>query len=281
PAPARASAPAPYRLSPILAVAGVLAVLAGVLPVIGLYQTYAPDFRLLSYHTSVEETLIRGVASLAAGLCLLVPRTSARIGTGLALGSVATLPSDIATFHVSLQIVTKLGTDAWIIVISIVLSVVATGLVGWYLARSRELRIDMRSLAGQPWLVKLVVLLGVVGAVAYSVEMAGRHYVNGLGPSYLSSGVHFLLFWVAIMALVIPVVAVTVRPRSFGVGLLAGWIVAGLAAVVFLTGLWTSVLGYTLIALAVLLVPLARTRTAASPPAPGGEQPGAPTPAAG
>jgi hypothetical protein len=240
-------------------VAGVLNILVAVLPVIGLYQTYAPDFRLLSYPTNVAQTLIGAAASLAAGVFLLVPRTSRRLGTGLALGSAATLPSDVATFKISMQIVDSPGPDAWIIIVTLVLAVVATALVGVYLARSREIRTDVRSLVARPSVAWLVVLLGVTGAVAYSAQIAGRNYLNGLGDAYLNPGTLAPVFWIAIVALVIPVVAAMARPRSFSVGLLAGWICAGLADLIFLTGLRTSVLGYTLIAMAALLIPLART----------------------
>jgi hypothetical protein len=256
---AATGAPATYGLSRLLAVAGVLNILIAVLPVIGLYQTYAPDFRLLSYPTNVAQTLIGAVASLAAGVFLLVPRTSRRLGTGLALGSAATLPSDAGTFKISMQIVESPGPDAWIIIVTLVLVLVATGLVSVYLARSREIRLDIRSLAARPSVAWLLVLLGATGAVAYLVQIAGRHYLNGLGDAPLNPGQLAPVFWLAIMALVIPVVAATARQRSFSVGLLAGWICAGLAELIFLTGLRSSVLGYTLIALAVLLIPLAGT----------------------
>ena len=61
------------------------------------------------------------------------------------------------------------------------------------------------------------------------------------------------------MALVLPVIAATALSRQFGVALLAGWIGCGASIIAFVTAFETStVFGYTLIALALLIIPLAR-----------------------
>jgi uncharacterized membrane protein len=267
PAPAAAGPAASPGLPGLLAAAGVLNLLVAVLPVIALYQTFAPDYRLLSYPTSIEQTLLSGAGALAAGLCLLVPRTSRRIGTGLALGSAATLPADVVSLNVSLHISGPPGPGGWLIIVTLAILLVAACLVGLYLARTREIRIDARSLAAGPSVAWLVVLLGLAGGVAYFAQIAGRHDIVGLGDLYITNQLVVPLIWITIMALLIPIIAAMARPRSFGVALLAGWIFPGLSEVAFLTGFRTSVFGYTLIALAVLLVPLARTAPPASGPA--------------
>ena len=264
--PAAASAAGRPRRSPgpswLLVCAGALTLVIAVLTVASLYLTFAPDYRLLSYSTNIEQTLLNGALSLAAGICLLVPRTSRRIGTGLGLGAAATLPADAASIRLSLKISSPPGPGAWLVIVALILALVSVVLIAVHLARTREIRVEPRSLASGPaaW---LIVLLGATGAIAYLAQLAGRHDIVGFGQVYVNHELLAGLIWVTLMALVIPFLAVAARPRSFGVALAAGWVGAGLAEVIFLTGLKTSVFGYTLIAIAVLLVPLARTAPAA------------------
>jgi hypothetical protein len=59
------------------------------------------------------------------------------------------------------------------------------------------------------------------------------------------------------MALVIPAAAALAFPRQFGIALLAGWICDGAATAAFYTGLPGGVFGFTLFALAILIIPFA------------------------
>jgi hypothetical protein len=201
--------------------------------------------------------------SLAAGVCLLLPRTSRRIGTALGLGAAATLPADVASIRLSLKISSPPGPGAWLVSVAVVLVLITAVMIAVFLARSREVRIEPRSLAAGPVAAWLILLLGAAGAVAFLAQLAGRHDIVGFGDVYVNNQLLVGLIWLTLMALAIPFIAVTARPRSFGIALAAGWVGAGLAEVIFLTGLKSSVFGYTLIVIAVLLVPLARS----APPA--------------
>jgi uncharacterized membrane protein len=261
-----AAPPARPRQSPgpswLLVSAGVLSLAVAVLTVTSLYVTFAPDYRLLSYSTSVEQTLVSSAISVAAGICLLVPWTSRRIGSGLGLGSAATLPADAAAIRLSLKISSPPGPGAWLVIVALILVLAAVALIAVHLARTREIRVELRYLIVGPALAWLIILLGAAGAAAYAADLAGRHDFVGFGSVYVTNDLIIALVWITLMALVIPFLAVTARPRSFGVALAAGWVGAGLAEVIFLTGLRTSVFAYTLLAITVLLVPLARTTPA-------------------
>jgi hypothetical protein len=246
----------------LLVAAGVLTLVLSVLIVVALYVTFAPDYRLLSYSTSIEQTLLNSATGVAAAIVLLVPRTSRTIGAGLALGSAVTLPADVASMRFSLQISHPPGPGAWLIIVALILQLVAACLIAVHLARTRKIRVEPRSLPSAPVAARLIVLLGVAGGVAYLAQLAGRHDIVGFGSAYVTNQLIVTLVWLTIMALVIPFLAATARPRSFGIALAAGWVCAGLAEVIFLTGLQTSVFGYTLLAIAVLLVPLARAAPA-------------------
>jgi Caspase domain len=268
PVSAAARPPAASRPSGLLITAGLLTLVLSVLTVVALFPTFASGYRLLSYSVNIEQTLINAAVGVAAAVALLVPATSRRIGTGLALGSAATLPADVNTIIYSLHISPPAHLGAELIIVALILVFVSVCLIVVHLARTRDVRIEPRSLAAGPAVAWLVVLLGVAGGVAYLTQLTGRHDYAGFGSVYVNNELVISLIWIALMAVAIPFLAVVARPRSFGVALAAGWVGAGLAEMVFLTGLKTSVLGYTLIAIALLLIPLARTAPpAARPPA--------------
>ena len=102
-------------------------------------------------------------------------------------------------------------------------------------------------------------ILGVVGAVALFLQVEGGHAIPGrVYQGFVLSHDLVPLIWVAAMALVVPAAAAAALPRQFGAALLAGWICSGVALVVFLIGLPGGVFGFTLLAFAVLIIPLAR-----------------------
>ena len=272
--PARAAAGPPARVPAgprrpapdvRLRVAGVLAVTEAVLLAIVPFLTFtnASSYRLIDYAANREQLFIDAAVVLAAGIGLLVPRTSALVGTGLILGAAIVVPSDVAVVfavqHVQGSI--QLGPGSWLVLIAQALAVVAAVLAVLSLVRGRVVRVEPRSLIrrGRGQLAAgLVVLLGLAGAVAYAVQVGRAHQVPGLSVD-ISHQLMIPLIWTTTAAVLVSVTAGSARPRAFGTALAAGWIGAGLGEVAFLTGFATSVFGFTLVALALALIPFART----------------------
>jgi hypothetical protein len=113
----------------------------------------------------------------------------------------------------------------------------------------------------------VIVLLGVAGAVALFFE--SQQFVAARNQDFVPAEDMLPLIWTSTMALVLPAIAATARPRSFGVALLGGWIGCGVNVVAFNTGFETSsVFGYTLLALLAMIIPFARTAAPPSQAAP-------------
>jgi hypothetical protein len=125
------------------------------------------------------------------------------------------------------------------------------------LARAGDVRLAFRLPEGA--IAWLVTLLGVAGAVALFLQVEGAHAIPGRdGAGFVPSQDLAPLIWAAAMALVIPAAAAAALPRQFGVALLAGWIVDGASVVAFYLGFPGGVFGFTLLALAVLIIPFAQ-----------------------
>jgi hypothetical protein len=246
-------------------VAGVLAVIEAIVLARVPFEpfTRASDYRLISYAANSEQLFIDAAVVLAAGVCLLIPRLSRLVGTGLILGATAVLPSDIALV-IAVQRVEQPaapGPGGWLVLSAQVLGLTAAILAGLALWRGRAVRFEPRALADprrRQLAAWLVVLLGVAGAIAYVIQVARASYVPGLSP-YITSQLTVPLIWLTFVAVAIPLAAAAARPRVFGTALAGGWIGAGLGEAAFLTGFTTSVFSYTLVALALVLIPFGRS----------------------
>ena len=98
-------------------------------------------------------------------------------------------------------------------------------------------------------------------AVSYALrglQVSAETEVPGQGSTSAGQQLIIPLAWTTLMALVIPALAAAARPRPFGAALVGGWIIGIFAEVAFVTPFPVSVFGYTLIALAVSLVPFVR-----------------------
>jgi hypothetical protein len=264
PGPAPAARPEP-RADRRLLVAGLLAVTAAILVAIVPFVTFtsASSYRLIYYGANSGHLFIDAAVLLAAGICLLVPRTSALVGTGLILGAAAVVPSDVAFVFGILNTYSplQLGPGSWLVFIAQALAAVAAVLAGLSLVRGRVVRLEPRSLIRRgraPLAAGLVLLLGLAGAVAYVVQVGHAQHVPGLSAD-ISHQLMIPLIWTTLAAVAVSLIAASARPRAFGTALAGGWICAGLGEVVILTGFETSVFGYTLVALALALIPFART----------------------
>jgi Caspase domain len=250
---------------PRLRVAGVLAVAQAILLAVVPLVTFtdASSYRLIDYAANRQQLFIDAAVVLAAGVCLLVPRTSALAGTGLLLGAAAVVPSDVAIVFGVLRVndPIQLGPGSWLVLIAEALAIVAAVLAGLSLGRSRVVRLEPRSPLGRgrgQLAAGLVAALGLAGAVTYAIQVGRAHQVPGLAVS-VSGQLVIPLIWTTIVAVAIPLIAAAARPRTFGTALAGGWICAGLGEASFLTGFTTSVFAYILVALALALIPFART----------------------
>jgi hypothetical protein len=246
-----------------LAVAGLLAVAEAVMLfwVLFVYLYTDSSFRLISSAANAGQQLIDVAVLLAAGVCLLIPRTRGLIGTGLFLGTAAVVPSDVAIIRLASEHEPFTVASAVLLVGSEVAAVAAAVLAGFALWRAGTVRIQPRSLVGRgraragAW---LVIAVGLTGAVAFAIQLGGADQVPGVNADITTGGVAVPLIWLTAMAVVVPVIAAAARPRPFGTALLGGWICAALGEASFLIGT-NSVFGYTLIAMAIALVPFAWT----------------------
>jgi uncharacterized membrane protein len=249
-----------------LRAAGMLAVAEAILLAAIPWVPFAgtSPYRLISYAANSQQILIDAAVSLAAGVCLLVPRTSRLVGTGLILGAVAVVPSDIFLVLAVLLASGHPGPGVELVFASEALGVIAAVLAGWSLWRGRAIRVEPRSVIGRrpgqagAW---LVIGLGAVGAVAYLVQVGSAESVPGLAGD-VSHQLMVPLIWITLVAVVIPAIAAAARPRQFGAALIGGWVCVALGEVSFLTGFRNSVLGYTLVLLAIALIPFLRTAPA-------------------
>ena len=106
-------------------------------------------------------------------------------------------------------------------------------------------------------------VLGLAGAVAFLVQVSAETEVPGQGSTSVGHQLIIPLAWTTLTALAIPALAAAARTRAFGAALVGGWIIGIFAEIAFVTPFPVSVLGYTLIALALALIPFVR----AAPPA--------------
>ncbi|HEY2287552.1 MAG TPA: hypothetical protein VGH88_17570, partial [Streptosporangiaceae bacterium] len=260
--PGGGASPSGRIAHPLLLSTGVLALIEAGLLVASIFPVYAPSFRLLSYPVDVASLFINAAVLLAAGICLLIPQTSRLVGTGLLIGGTVTTPTDLqGTLAAVGRSGGGPGPGAELIIVACILGLVTIVLAVVSLWRGRDVRFVRPALAagrGQAaaW---VVTALGVAGAVAYAIQVASEHYLPGDQSNYLNGGITIPLLWITLLALALPAIAVVARPRSFGVALAGGWVGIGLSTAVFDTALAASVFAYTLIAMAIALIPLART----------------------
>jgi hypothetical protein len=245
-----------------LLVAGGLAMAGAVLTVVGLFPVYRGTFRLTDLPANTWFILIVAALGLSAGVCIFVPRTRRLIGPGLLLGAVATSPNTV--WYAIILPEQRYGTPGpglWLELLGGGILVLAACLAGLALARMGEVRIVPRPPQGAlPW---LVVLLGVVGAVAFFFEVPVQDIIPGRGKAFeLGEDLVPLSIWTTAMALLVPACAAVAVPRQFGVALLAGWIGCGAAVVAYTYEVAPGVFGFTLLALLVVIVPFARTAPA-------------------
>jgi hypothetical protein len=248
------------RSDGLLLAAGGLAVVGAVLTIVALFPTFAGQggdiFRLIDVSANTTEVIIRASVALGAGVCIFVPRTRRLIGPALLLGGVATAPTWVVYDLIVRHFYPPMGLGMWLHLVGMAVWVLACCLALLSLARAGDVRLAFRLPEGA--IAWLVTLLGVAGAVALFLQVEGAHAIPGRNAGFVPSQDLAPLIWAAAMALVIPAAAAAALPRQFGVALLAGWIVDGASVVAFYLGFPGGVFGFTLLALAVLIIPFAQ-----------------------
>ena len=245
------------RIEGSLLAAGGLAVVGAVLTIASLFPTFTGTSRLSSQSANTTEITIRAFVALAAGVCIFVPHTRRLIGPALLLGGVATAPTWALYDLIGWNAYPPVGVGAWLHLLGMAVWLLACCLALLSLAQARDVRVALRLPEGA--IAWLVTLLGAAGAVALFLQVKSADTIPGqYGQGFVLSQDLAPLIWAAAMAIVIPAVAVAALPRQFGVALLAGWIIDGASMVAFYIGFPGGVFGFTLLALAVLIIPFAR-----------------------
>ena len=210
--------------------AGVLAITAAILALAGLSVTYqtvsggTSSFRLADYSWNMWYVILGAGVDLVAGACLVIPRTKRFVGPGILLGNVAVSSGGLAFLIVSVLADSGYGSGYWLEFAASLAEVAAACLVGIAVARTAEIRWSRWPRpAGLTW---IIVLIGTAAAVA--LVFHARNLSAAALDIYLTTAV-----WTAVMALVVPVCATAARPRIFAVALLAGWLAADVAFLLY------------------------------------------------
>jgi hypothetical protein len=202
------------------------------------------------------QNVLEAVAAGVAGCGLLVNRTRNLIGPGFLFGAIATAPSggvyDVLVGHHYES--AGIGPGLPINFVACIILTAAGGMVWRAVAKQRLVHLERR--AGiLPW---LVVFVGLASAVLLISQVLNQDAIAGTGIAVIGTDL-FALYWTAVMALVLPTVAVFVAPPTFGVALLAGWLTTGIAEALFYASAPKSYFLLTLIAMLAVTIAYAVT----------------------
>jgi outer membrane biosynthesis protein TonB len=246
-------------------VAGGLAIVGAVLAFLAMFPAYLGGTSLTSLPANVLSVAIEAGVAFVGGLCVFVPAVGRLAGPGFLLGAVATGPT-APIYDIILLKGDRYGSPGpgiWLDLSGGLVLMAAAIVAVVVLVRGHEVRFVR---PGRDPLPYLVMLVGVAGAIALLVQVRGDQVIAGRDQTYVADEDLPPMIWIALVAVLIPVVAATVAPRRFGVALLAGWICCAANVVAFTVGFGRSVFGYTLVALLVVTVLLGvRGRTTGQP----------------
>jgi hypothetical protein len=262
--PVKTVAAAPARLDPesrlggdgLLIAAGFVAIVGAVVLFISVFLPFLGGSPLSVKSANTWQNVLEAVAAGVAGCFLLLHRTRNLIGPGFLFGAIATAPSG-AVYDV---LVGKHYESAGIgpglpINFAGCLVLTAAGGMVWYAVTKQRLVRAERRAGILPW---LVVFVGLASAVLLVSQVLNQEAIAGTGTAVIGSDL-FALYWTAVMALVLPTVAVFVTPSAFGVALLAGWLTTGIAEALFYASAPKSYFLLTLIAMLAVTIAYAVT----------------------
>jgi caspase domain-containing protein len=246
------------RADGLLIAAGLVAIVGAVVLLISVFPTFLYGSPLSASFANTWQNVLEAVAAGVAGCFLLVHRTRSVIGPGFLFGAIATAPSGgvydvlVGKHYDSLSV--SIGPGLPINFVACIILTVAGGMVWRTVAKRRLVHVGRR--AGiLPW---LVVFVGLASAVLLVGQVLNQDAIAGTGNSAMPTDL-FALYWTAVMALVLPTVAVFVAPPTFGVALLAGWLMTGIAEALFYASAPKSYFLLTLIAMLAVTIAYAAT----------------------
>jgi hypothetical protein len=237
-------------------VAGGLAIIGAVLAFLAMFPAYLGGTALTSLPANVLSVAIEVAVAFIGGLCVFVPAVGRLVGPGFLLGAVAAGPT-APIYDIILLKGDRYGSPGpgiWLDLSGGLFMLAAAVVAVVTLARRHEVRLVRPGWDPPPYLAMLVMLVGAAGAIALLAQIRGDQVIAGRNQTYVADEDLPPLIWIALVAVLIPVVAATVAPRRFGVALLAGWICCAANVVAFTVGFGSSVFGYTLVALLVVTV---------------------------
>jgi hypothetical protein len=242
----------------LLIAAGFVAIVGAVVLLISVFPPFLYGSPLSARFANTWQNVLEAVAAGVAGCFLLVHRTRSVIGPGFLFGAIATAPSggvyDVLVGKHYEGLGVSIGPGLPINFVACIILTVSGGMVWRVIAKQRLVHVERR--AGiLPW---LVVFVGLASAVLLVGQVLNQDAIAGTGNSAIDTDL-FALYWTAVMALVLPTVAVFVAPPRFGVALLAGWLTTGIAEALFYASAPKSYFLLTLIALLAVTIAYAAT----------------------
>ena len=244
----------------LLVAAGIIAVVGAIILFISIFPAFLGGYALTARSANTWQNVIEAAAAAVAGIALVAQPTRNVIAPGFLFGAIATAPSggvyDLLVGNHYAD--SGIGPGLPINLAACAILTLAGGLAWRAVAKQRLVQAGRRS-GILPW---LVVLVGLASAVLLVSQVLSQDTIAGTNYPVIGSDL-FALYWTAVMALVLPTVAVFVTPPAFGVALLAGWLTTGIAEGLFYASLPRSYFLLTL--LAMLAVTIAYAATALRP----------------
>jgi len=204
---------------------GILAILAAILLIVGLFPKYEDSESLLEGSWELRWYVIgMAVLMFTAGGYTILPRTRQLIGPGILLGAAAASTwglTYVADEQIRIHEIARFGAGSWLELGGHMILVLAACLAGFMLIRDPTVHLAPRLLRyTAAW---MVIILGGVGAAALFIFYLALY----------NSSPEFLMWdaypTAAVMAFMVPACAIVSVPRQFGLSLLAGWIGGGLS----------------------------------------------------
>ncbi|MGI9009115.1 MAG: caspase family protein [Streptosporangiaceae bacterium] len=224
--PVPAASTRPSRPGLLLAAAAVLSAASGIAVIRSLFLGFAASqgsaFTLADNSATLRQGLLAGSAAIIAAALLAVRPASWLAGPGLVLG-LATEGPNSAIYDVLVgRAYRPAGPGLWLNAAGGLALTVAAVLAAVALARTSAVGTGSRVPVGL--LPRLIIVFGALSATVLVAQVLREATIPGTSASATGRDI-FPLIWSATMTLAVPLAAVVVRPRAFGIALLAGGLI--------------------------------------------------------